>query len=129
MGALFLDRLRAEGKGLPALLRVLFAYALAVRGAVAALMLAASSLKLGSHYDVTAFTAVRIGAELRQFRPGSWAQILALGVAPQLTFWVAYTVLAGLLGAGVFAAVLWMRGRAVTPQPQERTMAALPPET
>src|SRR5436190_968198 len=54
VGAFFAFNLRRERKGKAALLTVLLLYALAVRGAVAALMVAASTLRLGSHYDVSA---------------------------------------------------------------------------
>jgi hypothetical protein len=109
VGAVFLRNVRDEGKGLRALLGSLLAYALASRGAVALLMIAATSLRLGSHYDLSRVTKVWFWGELHTFVPGSVQQILYLGALPQLTFWVAYTVAAGLVGAGFAAAFLWAR--------------------
>lgn len=109
VGAVFLRNVRDEGKGLRALLGALLAYALASRGAVALLMVVASSLRLGSHYDLSRVTKVWFWGEQHTFVPGSVQQILYLGVLPQLTFWVAYTVAAGLVGAGFAAAFLWAR--------------------
>ncbi|HUG52729.1 MAG TPA: hypothetical protein VMR21_03985, partial [Vicinamibacteria bacterium] len=45
------------------------------------------------------------------FDPGTLHQVLYLGVLPQLTFWVAYTVIAGLAGAALAAAWAWARRR------------------
>jgi hypothetical protein len=106
VGAYFWIHLREEGRGVGALGARLLAYALLVRGAVASLMVAATTYRLGSHYDLSGFTRVRVpttGA-IRAFEPGSWDQILFLGAAPQLTFYVATTVITGLMGAGLLAA-------------------------
>jgi hypothetical protein len=114
VGAVFLRHVRDEGKGFRALLKALLAYAVASRGAVALLMVVASAWRLGSHYDLSRVTRVSFRGEAHTFEPGSLGQVLSLGVIPQLTFWVAYTVLAGLLGAGVAAALMWARrGRQV----------------
>ena len=109
VGAVFLTSARDEGKGFRAVLRALIAYALASRGAVALLIVAASTWRLGSHYDLSLVTDVWFWGGLHRFEPGSFRQILYLGVLPQLTFWVAYTVVTGLMGAALAAAVLSAR--------------------
>jgi hypothetical protein len=107
VGALFLARLREEGRGWGALAAHLTAYGLAVRAAVAALMIPATRFRLGTHYDVGALYRVRMpfSSRLFTFEPASWSQVLNVAVIPQLTFWVLYTLLAGLLGAASYAAV------------------------
>jgi hypothetical protein len=110
VGAMFLRTVRDEGKGFRALLSALLAYAVGSRVAVAALMVVASTLTLGSHYDLSRVTRVWFWGAPHTFEPGSTSQILYLGVLPQLTFWVAYTVAVGLVGAGFAAAILWARG-------------------
>jgi len=108
VGAVFLRNARDEGKGFRAVLGGLTAYALASRGAVALLMVVASAWRLGSHYDLSRVTDVWFWGEVPRFVPGSFKPILYLGVLPQLTFWVCYTVVTGLMGAGL-AAVLSAR--------------------
>lgn len=107
VGALFLVRLREQERGWGALAVHLTAYGLLVRGAVAGLMIPATRLRLGTHYDVSALYRVRMpfSGRLYTFEPGSWSQVLNVGVMPQLTFWVLYTLIAGLLGAAVYAAI------------------------
>jgi hypothetical protein len=109
VGAVFLTSARDEGKGFRAVLRALIAYALASRGAVALLIVAASTWRLGSHYDLSRVTDVWFWGGMHRFEAGSFRQILYLGVLPQLTFWVAYTVLTGLMGAALAAALLSAR--------------------
>jgi hypothetical protein len=109
VGAVFLRHVRQEGKGFRALLGSLLAYAVASRAAVALLMVVASGMRLGSHYDLSRVTHLWFRDRAYTFVPGSIKQVLSLGVVPQLTFWVAYTVVAGLVGAGFAAAVLWAR--------------------
>jgi hypothetical protein len=89
--------------------RTLLAYAFLVRGFVALTGVLATQLGLGSHYDVSAVTAVPVTLTGRTyvFVPGSWEQALWLTLVPQLVFWPAFTVLAGLLGAAL--ATLWPR--------------------
>ena len=111
VGAVFYVHLREEGKGWGALMRPLVAYALASRGAVAALMVLASVLRLGSHYDLSGVTDVWVWGHARTFRAGSLAQILYLGIIPQLTFWVVFTAVTGGIGAFLAAALGWA-GRA-----------------
>ena len=109
VGAVFLRNAWDEGKGFRAVLGGLTAYALGSRGAVALLMVVASAWRLGSHYDLSRVTDVWYWGDLHRFVPGSFKQILYLGVLPQLTFWVCYTVVTGLMGAGLAAAVLSAR--------------------
>ena len=107
VGGMFLLRVREAGKGMKALLGALTVYALASRAAVALLMIVASLLRLGSHYDLVAVKWVRVGDQAFTFVPGSLNQIFFLGALPQLTFWVAYTVVSGLVGAAVVSGYLW----------------------
>ena len=104
VGAFFAFNLRREGKrGLTALAATLLFYGFAVRAAVAALMVAASTQRLGSHYDVSALVRVRnpFTGSLYTFVPGSINQVWTVGVIPQLAIWPVYTVLTGLLGAAL----------------------------
>ena len=95
-------RLREAGRGLAALLGSLAVYALMVRGSVAVLYLAATRLRLGSHYDLSSVVAVQTPwGSVYHFNPGSFAQVFNLGVLPQLVVWPIYTVLSGLIGAAV----------------------------
>jgi len=103
VGAFFAMNLRAEGRGFGSLLGSLLAYAVAVRGAVAALMVAATTLRLGTHYDVSPLVLVHdpLSGRPYGFEAGSVDQILGVALFPQLVVWPIYTVLAGLLGAAV----------------------------
>jgi len=101
VGAYFAVSLRDEGKGLRHVARALVAYALVVRGAVAGLMVAATTLRLGSHYDLSPLVRLPLLGRVREFEAGSLNQILTLGVLPQLLVWPLYTIAAGLLGAWV----------------------------
>jgi hypothetical protein len=85
------------------LLPPLVLYALLVRGFVAAVGLVATSLGLGSHYDVSTITSVTVAltGDVYDFAPGSWQQVVWLTLVPQLVVWTAFTVLAGLLGAKI----------------------------
>jgi hypothetical protein len=111
VGAYFLVHLRERGRAWATLAWRLAAYALIVRAAVTVVMIAATIYGLGSHYDLSGFTAVRVpftGATY-VFEPGSWRQMAFLGAIPNLTFYVAYTVVMGLVGAALFEGVLAMR--------------------
>ena len=113
VGAVFAFNLRREGKnGLAALALALLFYGFAVRAAVAALMVAASTQRLGSHYDVSALVRVRnpLTGSVYSFVPGSFNQVWTVGVIPQLAVWPVYTVLAGLLGAAVAIGLAWVTG-------------------
>lgn len=105
VGAYFLMHLRERGRAWATLTWRLLAYAVIVRAAITVLMIAATTYGLGSHYDLSGFTLVRmpVTGEVYAFDPGSWRQIAFLGAIPQLTFFVAHTIVMGLLGAGLFA--------------------------
>jgi hypothetical protein len=78
-------------RGWPALGRVLLAYGLAARIPVALLMLVAMFGNWGTHYDVAPpdFPAM-----------STLAKWLIIGLAPQLTIWIWFTIaMGGLLGA------------------------------
>jgi hypothetical protein len=118
VGAYFLMHLRERGLGFRALAPRLLGYAVLVRLAVTLVMVVATTNRLGSHYDLSGLTVVRVpltGA-LRHLEAGSWGQIAFLGAVPQLTFYVAYTVVMGLAGAALFAAATdaWGKPRAAS---------------
>lgn len=95
----------------------LFLYGLAVRGAATAIYLAATLLRLGSHYDISSLTNVRTPwGTSYQFVSGSLSQIATLVLVPQLVIWPVYTVVSGLIGVAV-ATVLsasWERATSTT---------------
>ncbi len=103
VGAYFAVCLRSEAKGLRHLLGALLIYAVSVRGAIAALMVLATTRRLGSHYDISPLAVVQnpFTERLYTFEPGSLAQIVNVGLIPQLLVWPLYTLLTGLLGAGI----------------------------
>jgi hypothetical protein len=103
VGAFFFWSARAGDRRLPALLRPLAIYALAVRGSILLLMLLATTRHLGSHYDISPLTLVTnpLTGQTHEFAPGSLAQFVNLALIPQLAIWPIYTVAAGLLGAGI----------------------------
>jgi hypothetical protein len=107
VGAFFALRLRAEGKTWKSLPGALTLYGLMARGFVVAVMTLATTLRMGSHYDVSGWTRVAspLSGRVRHFAPGGFDQVVYLGVFPQLLFWPVYTVVAGLLGATVAWAV------------------------
>jgi hypothetical protein len=114
-GAFFWVCLRTEGRGFRALLASLVAYAYAVRGAVALLMVVATSLRLGSHYDVSPLVLVYnpVTGRPYSFVAGSLEQIVNVSLIPQLVVWPIYTVLAGLLGALVARVIVLSASSAV----------------
>jgi hypothetical protein len=122
-GAFFALGVHEEGKGLGRAVRALVAYAFIVRGAVTLLIVAATFLRLGSHYDVSPLVSVRnpFSGALRAFEPGSLAQVFTLGVVPQLVVWPVYTVASGWLGAWLTWVLL--QGRR---PPVAQTRAPLP---
>jgi hypothetical protein len=89
--------------GSGALGRVLLAYGLAARIPVILVMLLAILGDWGTHYDV-----LPPGVEVEM---GPWAKWFLIGVVPQLSFWMAFTVSVGALFGGV-ALVLAERTRA-----------------
>jgi hypothetical protein len=87
----------------PALGRVLLAYGLAARIPVALVMLAAILGNWGTHYDVPPspeFPAM-----------GPLAKWFAIGVVPQMSIWIWFTVAVGSL-VGIVAGAVASRGRA-----------------
>jgi hypothetical protein len=80
----------------PALGKVLLAYALAARIPVIIVMLIAILGNWGTHYDVVPpdFPAM-----------GVWSKWLLIGVLPQLTIWIGFTVVVGML-MGLVGAVI-----------------------
>jgi hypothetical protein len=127
VGAFFATNLRDEGKGLRHLVAALLGYAYAVRGAVAALMFVASKEGLGSHYDVSSIVRVQnpFTGQIHEFVPGSFSQVMSLGLIPQLVIWPVYTLLAGLLGAGVAWVVIESAGP-TQPAPARHALNAEP---
>lgn len=87
-------------KGWPALGRTLLQYAFAARIPVAILMLAAILGNWGTHYDVLPSDPP---AEL--LRMGPFAKWFWIGLLPQMTFWIAYTVMVGMLVGGIVTAL------------------------
>ena len=91
--------------GSPALGKVLFAYGLGARVPVALLMLVAMLGNWGTHYDVVPpnFPEMSVVAK--------W---LIIGLVPQLTLWISYTLVVGCLFAGI-ALALFRRKTALQP--------------
>lgn len=87
----------------PLLGRVLVAYALAARVPVALVMLVAMLRNWGTHYDVAPpnFPAMSV-----------WAKWLNIGLLPQLTVWIWFTVAIGMLFGLVAGALGRRRGAA-----------------
>ncbi len=86
----------------PALGRTMLAYAFAARIPVAVLMLPAILGKWGTHYDAPAPGLPPMGPV------ATWAVI---GLLPQMTLWIAITVIAGMLTGTITAAVAGRRRR------------------
>jgi hypothetical protein len=86
----------------PALGRTLLAYGLAARIPVALLMLVAMLGNWGTHYDARPSTP-------RMSTLGWW---VGIGLAPQLSFWMWYTIVFGALFGIVAAAIARRRGAA-----------------
>lgn len=92
IAALFLAR-----KAWPALFSALFAYGLAARIPVIIVMFIAIMNNWGTHYDVPPPNFPETGA---------FAKWVAIGLLPQLTFWIVFTVTIGLIFGGLAVAVL-----------------------
>ena len=88
-------------RGWPALGRVLGAYALAARIPVAALMLLAMMANWGTHYELGPPDLPPMGLFTKWF---------AIGLVPQLTFWIAFTIVIGTI-FGAVAAMIGGRAR------------------
>jgi len=124
-GAYFATALPGARHGGRTLVRTLLAYAFLVRGLVALVAVVATHLGLGTHFDVSGVTSVPVAltGESFAFVPGGALQILWLILVPQLVVWPAFTVAAGLLGAGLarfLPAAAWAAPRPV-PRPTEGT--------
>jgi len=89
----------------PALGRVLLAYGLAARIPVAAVMLVAIMADWGTHYEKGPPGFPKMGAIAKWF----W-----IGLLPQMTLWIAFTVVVGTL-VGCLAALTTGRGRKPAP--------------
>lgn len=84
-------------RGWPALGRTLLAYGLAARIPVAVVMLLAMLGNWGTHYDVAP----------PNFPPmGTLAKWFTIGVLPQLTVWIWFTMAAGAIAGTITAAVM-----------------------
>jgi hypothetical protein len=83
-------------RGWPALGRVLGAYALAARIPVAALMLVAMMANWGTHYEAGPPDLPPMGLLTK------W---IAIGLVPQLTLWVAFTIVIGTIFGSVAAMI------------------------
>jgi hypothetical protein len=81
----------------PALGRVLLAYGVLSRAPVALVMLLAMRGHWGTHYDYADMPRVQ------ELPP--WTAYFALAFVPQLVFWVAYTIVLGMLGGALAAAL------------------------
>ena len=111
VGAFFVLNAKKEGRGLRNVAWLLLAYGFAVRGAVALLSVLATTLRLGSHYDVSNLVYIKnpMTTQWHEFAAGSFEQLFFLTLLPQLVFWPIYTVAAGMIGA-VLALRLVPRG-------------------
>jgi hypothetical protein len=78
--------------GWPALGRALLAYGFAARVPVAVVMLIAILGNWGTHYDVPPPGAPAMGL---------WAKYFWIGLLPQLSVWIAFTMIVG----GLFGAI------------------------
>ena len=107
IGAYFAISLKGRGRGFKDLVLHLVGYAFAVRGVVALLMIVASTLHLGTHYDVSRLTEVGFLGRTYYFEQASTRGILVLTVVSQLVFWPLYTLLSGLIGAGIATLLAW----------------------
>jgi hypothetical protein len=83
-------------RGWPALGRVLGAYGLAARIPVAALMLVAMMANWGTHYELGPPNLPPMGL---------FAKWLVIGLLPQLTFWIAFTIVIGAIFGSVAAMI------------------------
>jgi hypothetical protein len=92
-------------RGWPALGRVLGAYGLAARVPVAVLMLVAMTANWGTHYELGPPDLPPMGLITK------WA---AIGLVPQLTFWIGFTIVVGTIFGSV-AAMIGGRARSGGP--------------
>ena len=92
-------------RGWPALGRVLLAYGLAARIPVAILMLVAMSANWGTHYELGPPDLPPMGLITK------W---VAIGLVPQMTFWIGFTIMVGTIFGSV-AAMIGGRARSGGP--------------
>jgi len=92
-------------RGWPSLGRVLLAYGVAARIPVAILMLVAMMGNWGTHYELGPPDLPPMGL---------FAKWILIGLAPQLTFWIAFTVVVGIIFGSV-AAMIGGRARSAGP--------------
>lgn len=92
--------------GWPDLGRTLLAYAVAARVPVALVMLVAMLANWGTHYDVAPPGFPEMGV---------FAKWLMIGALPQLTTWIAFTVLSGAVFGSIAGAVASRRDAPVRP--------------
>lgn len=76
-------------------------YAFSARLPVVALMVAASYLHWGSHYDISRFTRINLSNGVWILPSNSFTQHLIIIYLPQLIAWTFYTVLTGLIAGGL----------------------------
>jgi hypothetical protein len=93
-------------RGWPSLGKVLFVYALAARVPVAALMLPAIIGHWGTHYDAVPPNFPAMGPV------ATWALI---GLLPQMTLWIGFTLIGGMLLGAVGAAAAGTQRREAVP--------------
>jgi hypothetical protein len=126
MGAFFAWSAGATPRSWRRLVVALLVYGLAVRAWVAALYVTATTLRLGSHYDlseVVRFT--NFDGTVSVFTSAGAAQVVKLAILPQLFFWPIYTLLAGLVGAALF----WLAARLFdVPSPASPALPAVNPD-
>jgi hypothetical protein len=89
-------------KGWSEMFKTLLAYAFAARIPVVLVMLVAILGDWGTHYDV-------LPPEAPEMAP--FVKWLVIGVVPQMTFWIAFTVLVGNLFGSVAVALAGKTGR------------------
>jgi hypothetical protein len=87
----------------PALGKILFAYGLAARIPVAVIMLFAILGNWGTHYDLAP-------PDFPAMNP--WLKYFWIGLLPQLTLWIAYTVVIGAIFGGIAVAIASRRSAA-----------------
>jgi hypothetical protein len=92
--------------GWPALFRTLLAYGFAARIPVAIVMFLAFRGNWGTHYDALPPNFATTGL---------WSKFLWLGFFPQLTYWVGFTIVVGMLFGAIAASLMRLRRR--PPQP------------
>jgi hypothetical protein len=90
-------------QGWPALGRVLFAYALAARIPVAIVMLLAILGDWGTHYDVPPPAPLPVTSPFVKW--------VLIGLIPQMTIWIAFTLMVGGLFGALAVAVARRKGR------------------